>query len=163
MAAAMHDTGKIGIPDAVLKKAGSLTAQEWELMKTHTTIGHDILSKSRAPVFQMAAEIALYHHERWDGSGYPLGLAGNLTPESARIVAVADVFDALGTKRSYKEVWPLEMVLATIKQSAGSHLDPQMVERFLQLLPRILDIKNRLDKQTARRNTKQSGIGQLGL
>ena len=141
MAAAMHDTGKIGIPDAVLKKAGKLNEQEWEIMKTHTRIGYDILCKSQAPLFQLAAEIALHHHERWDGSGYPLGLVGDMIPEAARIVAVADVFDALGTKRPYKEAWPLDRLLATLRQSAGSHLDPQMVECFLQLLPRILAIR----------------------
>ncbi len=147
LAAAMHDTGKIGIPDAVLKKPGKLDTREWEIMKTHSRIGHDILSKSQAPLFQLAAEIALHHHERWDGSGYPLKLAGDAIPEAARIVAVADVFDALSMKRPYKDAWPLEQVLATIEDSAGSHLDPHMVARFLRLMPRILDLKARMDAQ----------------
>ena len=144
MAAAMHDTGKIGIPDAVLKKPGKLDPGEREVMKTHTRIGYDILSKSQAPLFQLAAEIALYHHEKWDGSGYPTGLSGEGIPEAARIVAVADVFDALSTTRPYKDAWPLDKVLETLRLSAGSHLDPDMVDRFLALLPRILEIKGRL-------------------
>ena len=94
LAAPMHDTGKIGIPNAILKKPGKLNAEEWELMKTHSQIGHDILAKSDAPIFQMAADIALHHHERWDGSGYPDRLRGPAIPISARIVALADVFDA---------------------------------------------------------------------
>ncbi len=144
MAAAMHDTGKIGIPDAVLKKPDKLDDGEREVMKTHTRIGYDILSKSQAPLFQLAAEIALYHHEKWDGSGYPFGLSGEGIPEAARIVAVADVFDALGTTRPYKNAWPLDRVLETLRQSAGSHLDPHMVDRFLALMPRILEFKGRL-------------------
>jgi putative two-component system response regulator len=149
LAAAMHDTGKIGIPDAILKKPAKLNAAEWDIMKTHARIGHDILAKGDAPVFRLAAEIALYHHERWDGSGYPTGLAGEAIPEAARIVAVADVFDALSTKRPYKEAWPMDRVLATIAQSSGNHLDPRMVVRFLELRSRILDIKARWDEQEA--------------
>ena len=145
MAAPMHDTGKIGIPDAILKKPGKLDADEWAIMKTHSRIGHDILAKSEAPLFQLAAEVALYHHERWDGSGYPQGLAGDAIPESARIVSIADVFDALSMKRPYKDAWPLDRVLETIRESAGSHLDPQMVGRFLQVQPHILDLKARWD------------------
>ncbi len=141
LAAPMHDTGKIGIPDAILKKPGPLDADEWLIMKTHSRIGYDILAKSEAPVFQLAAEIALHHHERWDGSGYPQGLAGMDIPESARIVAIADVFDALSMKRPYKEAWPRERVLTTLRESAGSHLDPQMVARFLALQPRIAALK----------------------
>jgi|tagenome__1003787_1003787.scaffolds.fasta_scaffold20731315_1 cyclic di-GMP phosphodiesterase len=149
LAAAMHDTGKIGIPDSILKKPSELSAAEWDIMKTHTVIGYDILTKGEAPVFSLAAEVALYHHERWDGSGYPIGLAGEAIPESARIVAVADVFDALSTKRPYKEAWPMERALAVIEQSAGNHLDPDMVARFLKLRPRILDIKTRWEEQEA--------------
>jgi putative two-component system response regulator len=141
LAAPMHDTGKIGIPDAILKKPGPLDADEWVIMKTHSRIGYDILAKSEAPVFQLAAEIALYHHERWDGSGYPQGLAGENIPESARIVAIADVFDALSMKRPYKEAWPRERVLATLRESAGSHLDPRLVARFMELQPRIVELK----------------------
>jgi putative two-component system response regulator len=149
LAAAMHDTGKIGIPDAILKKPGKLDAAEWDIMKTHARLGYDILARNDAPVFKLAAEIALCHHEKWDGSGYPQGLAGEAIPESARIVAVADVFDALSTKRPYKEAWPIERVMATIEQSAGSHLDPQMVARFIKLQPRILEIKAHWEEREA--------------
>jgi putative two-component system response regulator len=163
LAAAMHDTGKIGIPDAILKKPDTLDAEEWEIMKTHTRIGHDILVKGEVPLFQLAAEIALHHHERWDGTGYPQRLAGEYIPEPARIAAVADVFDALSMKRPYKEAWPLEQVLATIKESAGSHLDPQMVARFLDLRPRILEIKAHWDAREEIRVQEASitGLAQI--
>lgn len=145
LAAPMHDTGKIGIPDAILRKPGKLDADEWVAMKTHARIGHDILSKSKAPLFQLAAEVALRHHEKWDGSGYPDGLAGEAIPESARIVALADVFDALTMKRPYKEPWPVERVLTTLRESSGGHFEPRLVELFESILPDILDIKARWD------------------
>lgn len=141
LAAPMHDTGKIGMPDAVLKKPGKLDAAEWEIMRSHARVGYEILSKSDAPVFQLAAEIALRHHEKWDGSGYPDGLAGMKIPESARLVAVADVFDALTMKRAYRDAWPLDRVLAALKEGSGSHFDPAMFDAFLGILPRILDIR----------------------
>lgn len=147
MAAPMHDTGKIGIPHGILKKPGALDADEWAVMKTHARIGHDILARSRAPVFQMAAEIALRHHERWDGSGYPDGLAGTAIPESARIVALADVFDALTMKRPYKDAWPIDCVMATMTASAGSHFEPRLVAAFSAILPQILAIKTSWDEQ----------------
>lgn len=140
-AAPMHDTGKIGIPDAVLKKPGKLDDDEWEIMRTHPRIGYEILSQSKAPLFQLAAQIALCHHERWDGSGYPAGLAGEDIPESARIVAVADVFDALTTKRPYKEPWPVERAMETLRDSGGSHLDARLVTAFQDILPTILVLK----------------------
>jgi len=149
LAAPMHDTGKIGIPDAIMRKPGKLDADEWVVMKTHPKIGYDILSKSDAPVFQMAAEIALRHHERWDGTGYPDGLAGEQIPESARIVAIADVFDALSMKRPYKDAWPLEKVMATIKESSGSHFEPRLVALFILALPQILINKARWDAHEA--------------
>lgn len=145
LAAPMHDTGKIGIPDAVLKKPGKLTDDEWIIMKTHTSIGHGILKQSNAPLFQLAGEIALSHHEKWDGTGYPQGLSGEATPESARIVAVADVFDALSMKRPYKEAWPLDQTLDFLKKSAGSHLEARLVEAFMDILPAIVDIKAQWD------------------
>jgi len=141
LAAPMHDTGKIGIPNSILKKPGPLDAAEWKIMKTHSRIGHDILAKSDAPIFLMAAEIALHHHERWDGSGYPDGLAGAAIPECSRIVAIADVFDALTMKRPYKDVWPLEKVLATIYAAAGTHFEPRLVNLFVSILPRVLGIQ----------------------
>ncbi len=137
----MHDTGKIGIADSILKKPGKLDAAEWVVMKTHPRIGYDILAKSNAAVFQMADEIALRHHERWDGTGYPDGLAGELIHESARIFALADVFDALTMKRSYKEAWPLTKVVETIQENSGSHFEPRLVDLFIDILPRILEIQ----------------------
>jgi len=143
LAAPMHDTGKIGIPDSILKKPGPLDADEWLIMKTHSLIGHQILSKSQAPLFRLAAEVALCHHERWDGSGYPEGLAGEAIPESARIVAVADVFDALTMKRPYKEAWPMEKVVHTLRELGGNHLDARMVAVFLAAMPEVEKIRRR--------------------
>jgi putative two-component system response regulator len=141
LAAPMHDTGKIGIPSNILRKPGPLDAQEWEVMRTHSQIGHDILSRSQAPAFQLAAEVSLRHHERWDGSGYPGGLKGTDIPQSARIVALADVFDALSMKRPYKESWPIEKIRPHIVANAGSHFDPELVSVFEQVLPKLLAVQ----------------------
>lgn len=141
LAAPMHDTGKLGVPQAILRKPGPLEAQEWTVMKTHPRVGHDILGKSNAPVFQLAAEVALYHHEKWDGSGYPSGLKGTAIPESARIVALADVFDALSMKRPYKEPWPLHQITDYIQAGAGAHFDPALVGIFMTILPELLNIQ----------------------
>jgi putative two-component system response regulator len=147
LAAPMHDTGKIGISDAILKKPGKLNADEWAIMKTHTRIGYDILSKSHAPLFQLAAEIALHHHERWNGDGYPDGLEKEHISESARIVAVADVFDALSMRRPYKEPWPLHQILDALKDSAGNHLDQRAVAGFLRILPDIVRAQEHWNQQ----------------
>jgi len=147
LAAPMHDTGKIGIPDSILKKPGPLNAEEWQVMKTHPVIGHQILSKSKAPLFRLAAEVALYHHERWDGNGYPEGLAGEAIPQSARIVAVADVFDALTMKRPYKEAWPMDRVIQTLRELSGSHLDARMVSIFLGIMPEVEEIRARWEQR----------------
>lgn len=141
LAAPMHDTGKIGIPDAILKAPRKLTLQEMEVIKTHTIIGHAILSKSETPLFQMAATIALNHHERWDGKGYPHNLTGEEIPQAARITAVADVFDALTMTRAYKASWPVEKAFETIHQESGRHLEPQLVEAFLDIRPQIIDLR----------------------
>lgn len=141
LAAAMHDTGKIGMPDSVLKKPGKLNKEEWNIMKTHTTIGYDILSKSNTPFFQMSAEIALHHHEKWNGTGYPNGLTGENIPEAARIVAICDVFDALTMKRSYKPAWSIKDSFAEIEKTAGTHFDPTLAEYFLKIKPEIIEIK----------------------
>ncbi|MBF0139639.1 MAG: response regulator [Magnetococcales bacterium] len=143
LAAPMHDIGKLGIPDIILRKPAKLNAAEWNVMKTHTSIGHDILSLSMSPLLQMAATIALSHHEKWDGGGYPQGLVGAAIPEMARIIAVADVFDALSMERPYKEAWPLDRVMETLASSAGTHLDPRMIECFTNILPDILEIQKR--------------------
>lgn len=149
-AAPMHDTGKIGIPDSILRKPGQLNADEWLIMHTHCRIGFEILSSSDAPVFVMAAEIALHHHEKWDGSGYPDGLIGKAIPESARIVALVDVFDALTMKRPYKEAWPVEQAIETLRKGAGFHFDPALVDVFETCVPRILEIKAGWDSREAR-------------
>ena len=141
LAGPMHDTGKIGIPDSVLKAPRELTAQEWEVMKNHSQIGYDIISQSSNPIFKMAAEIALGHHEKWDGSGYPKGLSGEEIPECARIIAIADVFDALTMKRPYKEAWPVEKALEAMKQDVGTHFDPRLAELFFNNQDEILTIK----------------------
>lgn len=136
-ASPMHDVGKIGVPDAVLLKPGKLDPSEWELMKAHVTIGAELLSNADSDLLQMAREIALGHHEKWDGSGYPAGLKGEGIPIAARIVAVADVFDALMSKRPYKEAWREEDAIAYIQGQAGKHFDPKVVECFMELLPEI--------------------------
>lgn len=141
LASPMHDTGKLGVPQALLQKPGPLDAQEWQIMKTHPQVGSDILGRSDSPVFRLAAEIALQHHERWDGNGYPQGLQGLAISEAARIVAIADVFDALSMKRPYKEAWPQERVVATIQSGRGSHFDPRLCDLFLSMLPEIEAIK----------------------
>ncbi len=151
LAAPMHDTGKVAIPDAILRKPGPLTEAEWAVMRTHARVGHQILSMSDAPLFRMAAEIALGHHEKWDGSGYPEGASGAAIPESARIVAVADVFDALSMRRPYKEAWPLEKVLATLDQAAGTHFEPRLIETFHRILPTICDLKEQWDARETTR------------
>ena len=142
-AAPMHDVGKIGIPDAVLCKPGPLDADEWATMRRHPEIGAEIIGEHPSGVLQLAREIALAHHEKWDGSGYPRGLAGEAIPLSARIVAIADVFDALTTRRPYKEPWPVQDALDHIAAQAGKHFDPALVALFAPLLPQLLEIRAR--------------------
>ena len=142
-AAPMHDVGKIGIPDAVLRKPGPLDADEWATMRRHPEIGAEIIGEHPSGVLQLAREIALAHHEKWDGSGYPRGLAGEAIPLSARIVAIADVFDALTTRRPYKEPWPVQDALDHIAAQAGKHFDPALVALFAPLLPQLLEIRAR--------------------
>lgn len=141
LAAPMHDAGKIGIPNAVLEKPASLDAEEWKIMKTHSVLGHRILSKNDTPLFKMAADIALYHHEKWDGSGYPEGLAGTDIPQGARIVAIVDVFDALTMKRPYKEPWSEEAALAEIHNRVGSHFDPELMACFFDVQEDVQELK----------------------
>ena len=132
-AAPLHDVGKLAIPDSILLKPGKLTAQEYEVMKTHAALGARLLSGSHSPVLQMATIIAASHHERWDGTGYPIGLAGEAIPLVGRVVAVADVFDALTHDRPYKSAWPVEQAIAEIKHAAGSQFDPRVVAAFLTI------------------------------
>jgi len=140
-ASPMHDIGKIGIPDQILLKQGKLTPEEWEIMKTHASIGAEIMSGHPSPLMQMAREIAITHHEKWDGSGYPKGLKGEEIPLVGRIVALADVFDALTTKRPYKKAWPIEEAIDYIKENTGSHFEPALVDIFLENLDGILTIR----------------------
>ena len=142
-AAPMHDIGKIGIPDAVLRKPGKLDAEEWAVMRTHAEIGAQILEGSQGELLQMAARIARCHHEKWNGGGYPDGLAGEAIPLEARIVAIADVFDALTSVRPYKNAWPFEEAMQLIREESGQHFDPVLVEHFLSLSEKIKDIQKR--------------------
>ena len=138
-ASALHDVGKVGIPDEILTKPGPLDADEWTTMKTHTSIGGDILSGSSSALVQLSQTIALTHHEHWDGGGYPLGLSGEQIPLAGRICAVCDVFDALLSVRPYKEAWPFERTVAEIDQMAGAHLDPALVRAFLPIARELHD------------------------
>jgi putative two-component system response regulator len=134
LAAPLHDVGKIGIPDSILLKPGKLTPSEFELMKAHTTIGANMLSGGSSDLVKMAETIALTHHERWDGSGYPQGLAGNQIPAVGCIVSIVDVYDALTNDRPYKEAWSPEEAVAEIERQSGSQFDPQVVAAFLSVL-----------------------------
>jgi putative two-component system response regulator len=132
-AAPLHDVGKIGIPDSVLLKLGKLTAEEFEVVKTHTTIGARILSGSRFTILRLAEEIAFNHHERWDGDGY-VGMAGSAIPLTGRIVAVADVFDALTQKRPYKAAWSVNDAIGEIDRQRGRQFDPTLVDAFMRVI-----------------------------
>jgi response regulator RpfG family c-di-GMP phosphodiesterase len=131
LAAPMHDVGKIGIPDGILLKPGKLSPEEWSEMQRHTEYGHEIFRHSRTPVLQLSGEIAWAHHESWDGSGYPRGLKGEQIPLSARIVAVADVFDALTTQRPYKSAWSVKDAIAELHKLSGQKLEPACVDALL--------------------------------
>ncbi len=141
-ASVMHDIGKIGIPDRVLLKPGGLDAEEWEIIKAHTTAGAQILAGSHNPLVRMAEDIARSHHERWDGSGYPAGLKGEEIPLVGRICAVVDVYDALLSKRVYREAWLMEDVIAEIERGSGTHFDPVLVSAFLKLAPQLTEELN---------------------
>jgi len=142
-AAPMHDVGKLGIPDAVLQKPGPLDEGEWETMKRHPEIGAEILGEHEGGLLAMARRVALAHHEKWDGSGYPNGLAGEAIPIEARIVAIADVFDALTSVRPYKQAWPVEKAVEFLRQQSGRHFDPSLVEVFIGELPTVLEVRDR--------------------
>jgi len=146
-AAPMHDVGKIGIPDQILLKPGRLDPDEWEIMKQHTTIGAKIMEGSDAEFIKLAEVIALTHHEKWDGSGYPRGLKGSEIPLAGRIAAVADVFDALTSKRPYKEPFPIEKSFTIIKESRGSHFDREVVDALFAVEDEILSFKEEFQDQ----------------
>jgi putative two-component system response regulator len=141
-AAPMHDVGKIGIPDRVLLKPGPLDADEWEIMKRHTTIGAEIIGDHPSELLQTARVVALRHHERWDGTGYPGGLSGEAIPVEARIIAVADVFDALLSARRYKDAWSIEQTVAKMQSESGRHFDPRFVGALLGALAECIAIRD---------------------
>ncbi|HOV84859.1 MAG TPA: HD domain-containing protein [Syntrophobacteraceae bacterium] len=167
-AAPMHDVGKIGVPDRILLKPGKLDAEEWEIMKQHTLLGELILEGSQNHYIKLAKIIAATHHERWDGTGYPMGLKGEEIPLIGRITAVADVFDALTSRRPYKEPFPLENAFAIIKEGKGSHFDPKVVEAFFAVREEVLTIRTAYrDEDENRQSTvisdKQGVIYKQGL
>ncbi len=141
-ASPLHDVGKIGIPEQILLKPEKLNHDEWEIMKTHTTIGAEILKGGGSELETMAKKIALTHHEKWNGTGYPEGLKEEDIPIEGRIVAIADVFDTLTSDRSFKKRWPVEDAIDFIENASGTEFDPEMVRLFLKILPDIIEIKN---------------------
>jgi putative two-component system response regulator len=141
----MHDVGKIGIPDRILHKPGMLDPQERKTMEAHAVIGAHILKDSAIPVVHQAAVVALTHHEKFDGTGYPRGLKGEEIPLEGRIVALADVFDALSSRRCYKEPWPLEKVVAFLQEQKGSHFDPRLVDAFLECMDEVAVIRTQFE------------------
>ncbi len=149
-AAPMHDIGKIGIPDRILLKPGKLDADEWQIMKTHAEIGAQLLDGGDSELLHLAREVALTHHERWDGSGYPQGLAGEAIPQSGRVCALADVFDALTSARPYKKPWKVEAAIELIQAESGRHFEPRLVSIFVQQVPAILEIHSRFSDPAER-------------
>ena len=147
-AAPMHDIGKIGIPDRILLKPGKLDAEEWAVMRRHPEMGGGIIGEhGGSRLLNMAHEVAMTHHEKWNGQGYPKGLQGEEIPQFGRIVAVADVFDALASDRPYKKAWTLDRVVALLKEETGQHFDPELIPLFLDNLPAILEIKEKYREQ----------------
>ncbi len=146
-AAPMHDVGKIGVPDRILLKPGPLDDDEWAVMRQHPVYGAEIIGEHDSALLQLSREIALNHHEKWDGSGYPEGLEAAGIPLSARIVAIADVFDALTTARPYKKAWKVEDAVRHIQQQAAIHFDPELVPLFSEMLPDMLEIRGRYGEE----------------
>ena len=140
-ASPMHDVGKIGIPDCILLKPGRLTPEERVIMESHVEIGIDIIGKFDSPMLIMARSIAATHHEKWDGSGYPHAISGADIPIEGRIAAICDVFDALTSTRPYKEAWPLEKAISFLKDNAGSHFDPSLVQQFIEIIPDVTSLR----------------------
>jgi HD-GYP domain-containing protein (c-di-GMP phosphodiesterase class II) len=140
LASPMHDIGKLGVPDAVLKKPGKLDDAEWKEIQKHPMYGADILKNSDNELIQMSERVARSHHEKWDGSGYPLGLKGEDIPMEGRVVAVADVFDALTSRRCYKPAFSMQDTLSIIKESSGKHFDPKIVDALFKCLPRLVQV-----------------------
>ncbi len=142
-AAPMHDVGKIGIPDRILQKPGPLDPDEWKIMQSHVTIGAEIIGEHDGGMLALASQIALTHHEKYDGSGYPNGLRGDAIPLVGRIVAIADVFDALTSKRPYKKAWTEQEALDFLREQKGRHFDPGLVDLFLEQMPAVRAVQQR--------------------
>jgi HD-GYP domain-containing protein (c-di-GMP phosphodiesterase class II) len=140
-AAPMHDIGKIGVPDAILLKPDKLTSEEWVVMQSHTVIGAELLGGGKSRVLQEAQKIALNHHERWDGGGYPHGISGEEIPVSARICSISDVFDALTTERPYKAAWSVDEAVEEIDRQRAKIFDPMLVDVFHEILPELLELR----------------------
>ena len=149
-ASPMHDLGKIGIPDHILLKPGKLDGDEWTLMKKHAEYGSRIIGEQDSEILQMAGTIAITHHEKWDGSGYPNGLKGEEIPLVGRICAIADVFDALTTERPYKKAWSVEDAVELISNEKGKHFDPELSDTFLSIIPDVLEIKKQYAETQSR-------------
>lgn len=146
-ASPMHDIGKVAIPDHILNKPGKLNPDEWEIMKTHSRLGFEMLSVSQRPLLQMAATIAYEHHEKWSGEGYPRGLKGEDISIAGRISAIADVFDALGSERCYKQGWALDKILAYFEEEKAKHFDPTLVDLFFKHLDKFMTIREKYAHQ----------------
>jgi len=141
MASPMHDIGKVAIPDSILLKPGKLTDEEWDVMRSHALMGYNILKHSERKILKAAATVALTHHEKWNGKGYPYGLAGEDIHLFGRITAIADVFDALGSDRVYKKAWELDRILELFREESGQHFDPALVKVFFDNLDKFLEIR----------------------
>jgi putative two-component system response regulator len=147
-ASPMHDIGKIGIPDSILKKTGKLTEEEWKCMRKHPEYGANILSGSDVPLLKLAEEVALAHHEKYDGSGYPSNLKGDNIPLSGRIVALADFFDALTMDRCYRPAFSDKKALTMVKEGSGTHFDPNVVKAFFSISDEIISERDRINKES---------------
>ncbi|MFH1136004.1 MAG: two-component system response regulator [Pseudomonadota bacterium] len=159
-ASPMHDVGKIGIPDQILLKPGRLSEEEWKVMKLHPEIGKRILEGAEEGFIKLAEVIAMTHHEKWDGSGYPKGLKGPGIPLVGRIVALADVFDALMSKRPYKDAFPLEKSLGIIREGRGGHFDPEVVDAFFDVLDQVLVIREKYRDERGSRLYEMAGLAE---
>jgi len=142
-AAPMHDVGKIGIPDSILRKPGALDPGEWQIMQTHARIGGEIIGQHQSGMLAMAYDVAMTHHEKWDGSGYPAGLAGEQIPLVGRIIAIADVFDALTSARPYKDAWPVDKAVEYLRAQRDRHFEGRLVDLFLEQMPALLEVMER--------------------
>lgn len=155
-AAPMHDVGKIGIPDFIIQKPGKLSPEEWEIMKRHPEIGAEIIGDHHSTLLKLARSIAITHHEKFDGTGYPYQLKGENIPLEGRIIAIADVFDALTTVRPYKKAWEVDAAIEFLKQESGKHFDPVLVQKFITVLPKILEIKNQWPEEMEMQKSQDS-------